>query len=88
MAKNSQKWPKITKHVLQLQTKFRLSKYLNVLDTVNISKSESIASTLAIALSKKTKNRPKNKTLPKITKDDPKLQKLQKVFCDLINMVS
>ena len=56
ITKNGQKLPKMAKHVLQLQTKIRLFKDLNMLDTVNISKSESIASTLAIAQSKKSKN--------------------------------
>ena len=78
MAKNGQKWPKITKHVLRLQTKFRLYKYLNVLDTVNISKSESIASTLAITLSKKTKNCPKKQNITKNYQRWPKITKITK----------
>ena len=78
MAKSGQKWSKITKHVLRLQTKFRLYKYLNVLDTVNISKSESIASTLANALSKKTKNCPKKQNITKNYQRWPKITKIIK----------
>ena len=96
MDKNDQKWTKTakklkkkTKHVLRLQTKIRLTKYLNVLVIVNISKSESIASTLLIAQSKKVQKLPKTtkqyQKLPAIT---PKLQKIQKIFCDLVRMIS
>ena len=65
ITKNGQKLPKMAKPILQLQTKIRLSKDLNVLDTVNISKSESIASTLVITQSKNSKNCQKRQNFTK-----------------------